>query len=532
MLHPRADVEPSRGPLPNGARMPAAESGATRKKAGNPCSGSPENRAKHVRLGERGCLPEVRFDDYVTDPKSHYDEMFEASGLVRPLYRALAQRLGELTPGEFEGRQRTVDLLLRNQGVTFTVYSDKAGIEKVFPFDPIPRLISAEEWERVEKGLIQRTEALNLFLKDIYGEQVILRDGLIEPELIYGASFFRREMIGMMPPRGIYTHVVGTDARNPSGVSYVLECREVMKRVFRVLFEHYGVRPVDDYAGWLREALQYVSPRDVDNPNVVVLTPGIYNSAYFEHSFLARQMGVTLVEGRDLVIKDGGVCMRTTDGLQRVDVIYRRIDDDFLDPIVFRPDSILGCPGLFGAYRSGQVALANAPGTGVADDKAIYPFVPDMIRYYMSEEPILPNVHTYIASRDDDRRYILEHLHELVVKQTDASGGYGMLIGTHSTATEREEFRKRIIASPRSYIAQPTISLGRHPTVVDGQLDGRCVDLRPYIIYGEKIRVIPGGLTRVALRKGSLVVNSSQGGGYKDTWVLAGEGNSATEAKA
>ena len=441
-----------------------------------------------------------------------------------------------------------VDLLLRNQGVTFTVYSDKAGIEKVFPFDPIPRLISAEEWERVERGLIQRTEALNLFLRDIYGEQVILRDGLIDPELIYGASFFRREMIGMQPPRGIYTHVVGTDiirdtdgtflvlednARNPSGVSYVLECREVMKRVFRVLFEHYGVRPVDDYAGWLREALQYVSPRAVDAPNVVVLTPGIFNSAYFEHSFLARQMGVTLVEGRDLVIKDGGVCMRTTDGLQRVDVIYRRIDDDFLDPVVFRPDSILGCPGLFGAYRSGQVALANAPGTGVADDKAIYPFVPDMIRYYMSEEPILPNVHTYIASRDDDRRYILEHLDELVVKQTDASGGYGMLIGPHSTAAERDDFRQRIIASPRSYIGQPTISLGRHPTVVDGKLDGRCVDLRPYIIYGEKIRVIPGGLTRVALRKGSLVVNSSQGGGYKDTWVLAGEGTAALpEAKA
>ncbi len=490
----------------------------------------------------------MRFDDYVTDPLSHYDEMFEASGVVRPLYRTLAQRMVEVPTSEFEARQRTVDLLLRNQGVTFTVYSDKAGIEKVFPFDPIPRLIAAEEWERIERGLIQRTEALNLFLRDIYGEQVILRDGLIDPELIYGASFFRREMIGMQPPRGIYTHVVGTDiirdtdgtflvlednARNPSGVSYVLECREVMKRVFRVLFEHYGVRPVDDYAGWLREALEYVAPRAVDAPNVVVLTPGIFNSAYFEHSFLARQMGVTLVEGRDLVIKDGSVCMRTTDGLQRVDVIYRRIDDDFLDPVVFKPDSILGCPGLFGAYRSGHVALANAPGTGVADDKAIYPFVPEMIRYYMSEEPILPNVKTYILSRDEDRRYVLEHLNELVVKQTDASGGYGMLIGPHSTAAEREDFKQRIVASPRSYIAQPTISLGRHPTVVDGQLDGRCVDLRPYIIYGEKIRVIPGGLTRVALRKGSLVVNSSQGGGYKDTWVLAGEGGTAApEAKA
>lgn len=481
----------------------------------------------------------MQFDDYATDPRSHYDEMFEAAGRVRPLYRALAQRMAELTPAEFEARQRTVDLLLRNQGVTFTVYSDKAGIEKVFPFDPIPRLIAADEWERIERGLIQRTEALNLFLRDIYGEQAILRDGIIEPELVYGASFFRREMIGMHPPRGIYTHVVGTDlvrdtdgtflvlednARNPSGVSYVLECREVMKRVFRVLFEHYGVRPVDDYAGWLRETLQHVAPRDVDKPTIVVLTPGIYNSAYFEHSFLAREMGVTLVEGRDLVIKDGGVCMRTTEGLQRVDVIYRRIDDDFMDPVVFRPDSILGCPGLFAAYRSGQVALANAPGTGVSDDKAIYPFVPEMIRYYLDQEPILPNVHTYIASREADRRYILEHLHELVVKQTDASGGYGMLIGTQSTAAERDEFRRRILANPRSYIAQPTISLARHPTVVDGQLDGRCVDLRPYILYGDKIRVIPGGLTRVALPKGSLVVNSSQGGGYKDTWVLAAEG--------
>jgi uncharacterized circularly permuted ATP-grasp superfamily protein len=488
----------------------------------------------------------VRFDEYATAPDSYYDEMFAAPGAVRPLYKALAQSMAELTPAEFEARQRTVDLLLRNQGVTFTVYSDQAGIEKVFPFDPIPRLISDDEWDGIERGLVQRTEALNLFLRDVYGEQKILTDGVLEPELVYGASFFRREMIGMEPPRGIYTHITGTDlirdtdgrflvlednARNPSGVSYVLECREVMKRVFRVLFEHYGVRPVDDYADWLRETLQYLAPRTVDEPNLVVLTPGVYNSAYFEHSFLARQMGVPLVEGRDLVVKDGAVCMRTTSGLQRVDVVYRRIDDDFLDPVVFRPDSILGCPGLFGAYRSGQVALANAPGTGVADDKAIYPFVPDMIRYYLGEDPILPNVHTYIASREDDRRYILEHLDELVVKQTDASGGYGMLVGTQSTAAQREEFARRIVDSPRSYIAQPTISLGRHPTVVDGRVDGRCVDLRPYILYGEKIRVIAGGLTRVALRKGSLVVNSSQGGGYKDTWVLAGEGRGAVEAR-
>lgn len=477
----------------------------------------------------------MEFDHYDVDPGS-YDEMFETSGALRPEYRALVQSLTELTESEFSARQHMVDLLLRNQGVTFTVYSDDAGIEKVFPFDPIPRLVAAKEWERIERGLIQRTQALNLFLADVYGEQHILDDKVIDPELVYGASFFRREMMGFVPPKGIYTHVIGTDmirdtdgrflvlednARNPSGVSYVLGCREVLKRVFRVLFEHYGVRPVDVYTDWLRDTLRHLSSNWGSFPTIVVLTPGVYNSAYFEHSFLARQMGVTLVEGRDLVVEDGNVCMRTTDGLKRVDVIYRRIDDDFLDPVVFREDSALGCPGMFAAYRSGRVALANAPGTGVADDKAIYPFVPDMIRYYMGEDAILPNVPTYIASRPDDRKYIIEHLDELVVKQTDASGGYGMLIGPHSTAADRSEFRSRVLAHPRSYIAQPTISLGRHPTLCDGKLEGRCVDLRPYILYGDSIRVIPGGLTRVALRKGSLVVNSSQGGGYKDTWVLS-----------
>jgi uncharacterized circularly permuted ATP-grasp superfamily protein len=482
----------------------------------------------------------VRLEDYEIDG-SAYDEMFEPGTGIRPLYRELAKRLDEFSQGEFESRRRMADILLRNQGVTFTVYSDRAGIEKVFPFDPIPRLVSAGEWARIERGLIQRIEALNLFLDDIHHRQRILADGVIDPELVYGATFFRREMIGMDPPRGIYVHVVGTDLirdrdgsflvlednlRNPSGVSYVLQCRAVLKRVLPVLFERYGVRPVDDYADWLRDTLLYVAPRGSADPTVVLLSPGIYNSAYFEHSFLARQMGVALVEGRDLVVKDGAVCMRSTRGLQRVDVIYRRIDDDFLDPIVSRHDSLLGCPGLFAAYRSGAVALANAPGTGVADDKAIYPFVPDMIRYYLGSEPILPNVPTYIASREEERKYILDHLGELVVKQRDASGGYGMLIGPHSTAAEREEFRKRVIARPRSYIAQPTISLGRHPTVVDGRLEGRCVDLRPYVLFGERIRVIPGGLTRVALRRGSLVVNSSQGGGYKDTWVLA-EGTDA-----
>jgi len=474
---------------------------------------------------------------YALDDSS-YDEMFTDAGAVRSLYTALAQRMAELGPNEFEARQRMADLLLRNQGVTFTVYSDSAGIEKVFPFDPIPRLLTASEWSHVERGLIQRTEALNLFLGDIYGPQRILEDKIIEPELIYGANFYRREMVGFVPPGGVYTHVVGTDlirdkdgtffvlednARNPSGVSYVLGCREVLKRVFRPLFEHYGVRPVDQYTDWLRETLEVVAPNSDHEPNVVVLTPGIYNSAYFEHSFLARQMGVPLVEGRDLIIDDGNVCMRTIGGLKKVDVIYRRIDDDFLDPIVFNPDSILGCPGLFAAYRGGKVTLANAPGTGICDDKAIYPFVPDMIRYYLGETPILPNVPTYIAARQHDLQYIVEHIEELVVKQTDASGGYGMLIGPHATKLEHERFRHLVRANPRAYIAQPTISLGRHPTVCDGQLEGRCVDLRPYILYGDRIRVIPGGLTRVALRKGSLVVNSSQGGGYKDTWVLSSE---------
>ncbi len=474
---------------------------------------------------------------YALDDSS-YDEMFAAGGQIRPLYAALAKRMAELNANEFDARRRMVDLLLRNQGVTFTVYSDSAGIEKVFPFDPIPRLLTPAEWSHVERGLIQRTEALNLFLGDIYGPQRILEDKIIEPELIYGAGFYRREMVGFVPPGGVYTHVVGTDlvrdkdgtffvlednARNPSGVSYVLGCREVLKRVFGVLFEHYGVRPVEQYTDWLRETLEVVAPNSEHEPNVVVLTPGIYNSAYFEHSFLARQMGVPLVEGRDLIIDEGNVCTRTIGGLKKVDVIYRRIDDDFLDPVVFNPDSILGCPGLFAAYRSGKVTLANAPGTGICDDKAIYPFVPDMIRYYLDETPILPNVPTHIAARPKDQKYIIEHIEDLVVKQTDSSGGYGMLIGPHATKSDHAKFRDLVRSHPRSYIAQPTISLGRHPTVCDGLLEGRCVDLRPYVLYGDRIRVIPGGLTRVALRKGSLVVNSSQGGGYKDTWVLSSE---------
>jgi uncharacterized circularly permuted ATP-grasp superfamily protein len=479
----------------------------------------------------------VRFSPYHSP--GFFDEVFDSDGSVRPVYRELVEQLRALGDEDFSQRRALAELLLRNQGVTFTVYSDDQGIEKVFPFDPIPRLVSAEEWSRVEAGLIQRIEALNLFLQDVYHEQHILNDGIIPASLIHGATFFRREMMGFEPPHGVYTHVVGTDlvrdgtgelfvlednARNPSGVSYVLECRNVVRRVFPGLFQQYGVRPVDDYARWLLEALLHVAPSGTNQPTAVLLSPGVFNSAYFEHSFLSREMGIPLVEGRDLVIKDGAVCMRSTHGLQRIDVIYSRIDDDFIDPIVFRKDSLLGCAGLFAAYRSGAVTLCNAPGSGVADDKAVYPYVPDMIRYYLDQEPILPNVPTYIAARPDDLSYILEHLPELVVKQTDASGGYGMMIGPKATRAEHEEFRQKLLASPRSYIAQPTLQIGTHPTVSDEGVGGRCVDLRPYVLYGDRVRVIPGGLTRVALRKGSLVVNSSQGGGYKDTWVLAPEG--------
>ncbi len=486
----------------------------------------------------------MRLDEYRKEP-NFYDEMFEAGGKVRPLYSPLAERLGTMGDAELRRRCEMADLLLRNQGVTFTVYSEKEGIEKVFPFDPVPRLISEEDWRHVERGLIQRVEALNLFLHDVYHEQRILADGVIDPELVFGASFYQREMIGMDPPRGVYVHINGTDlirdengqflvlednCRSPSGVSYVLECRAVLKRVFPQLFQEYGVRPVEDYAAWLRDTLHFTAPvGSGSEPTAVVLTPGIYNSAYFEHSFLARQMGVPLVEGRDLVINEGAVCMRTVNGLKRVDVIYRRVDDEFIDPIQFRPDSVLGCAGLFSAYRAGTVALVNAPGTGVADDKAIYPFVPDMIRYYLDAEPILPNVPTYLGARPSDLKYITENLDKLVVKQTDASGGYGMLMGPMASAAERDEFKRRVLAKPRSYIAQPMIRLGQHPTIVDGQLEGRCVDLRPFVLYGDRVRVIPGGLTRVALRKGSLVVNSSQGGGYKDTWVLAAEGSASEE---
>ena len=473
------------------------------------------------------------FDNY--NVNGLFDEMFEEAGRARPHYEPVLSRLTAIGRDLFDRRRKMADVSFRNQGITFTVYSDSSGVERIFPFDLVPRIIPADEWETIEKGLVQRLTALNLFCRDIYHEQRILREGVIPPEMIYSAQMFRREMIGLNVPRDIYIHICGTDlirdvdgnylvlednGRTPSGVSYVLENRAVMKRVLPALFGAYRVRSIEDYPHNLLRCLRHIAPRQEDDPAVVVLTPGIYNSAYFEHSFLARQMGVELVEGRDLVVDNNTVYMRTVAGLRRVDVIYRRLDDDFLDPLTFRPDSNLGVPGLMNAYRCGNVALANAVGTGVADDKAIYPYVPDMIRFYLKEEPILNNVQTYICSREADRKYVLEHLHELVVKSTNESGGYGMLMGHQASKEEREVFADKIRADPRNFIAQPVIQLSQHPSLIEQRFEGRRIDLRPYILFGEKVIVMPGGLTRVALREGSLVVNSSQGGGSKDTWVL------------
>lgn len=465
-----------------------------------------------------------------------YDEMFDRALEPRPHYHTLARRLQTISPGEFWRRKTMTDLSMRQDGVGFTVYRQEEGIERIWPMDPVPRIIPAAEWQHIEQGLTQRLTALNLFLQDIYHDQLILHDRIIDPRLVYNAAFFRPEFMDAVVPKGIYIHVCGTDlirdadgrylvlednARTPSGVSYMLHNRQVLKRVFPQLFEQHDVRATDDYPAALLDVLKHIAPAAAADPTVVLLTPGIFNSAYFEHSFLAQRMGIELVEGRDLLIDQNRVFMRTTRGLQRVDVIYRRIDDDYLDPLTFRPESSLGVPGLVNAYRAGKVALANSIGTGIADDKGVYPFVPDMIRYYLKQDPILPNVETFRAAEPSQRSHILANLESLVVKKVNESGGYGMLIGPASTATQREDFRALIQANPRDYIAQPTIQLSTHPTFVDGKLEGRHVDLRPFILCGEKIVVVPGALTRVALPKGSLVVNSSQGGGSKDTWVLA-----------
>jgi len=472
------------------------------------------------------------------DTGEFYDEMFAGPGEARPHYQRLLQRFTELKKDEFDRKRELATLTLLRQGVTFTVYSDAQGTERIFPFDLIPRIISAEEWRKIERGLEQRITALNLFLHDIYHGQSILRDGVIPKEYVWQAKDFRPEFMHFNVPRNIYIHVCGTDlvrdrdgnflvlednARCPSGVSYLIQNRQVMRRVFPNLFAQHRVRPVEDYSQELLNVLRYMSPAGKPNPTVVLLTPGIYNSAYFEHSFLARSMGIEIVEGRDLVARDGKIFMRTTKGLQPVDVIYRRINDDFLDPEVFRKDSGLGVPGLVEAYRKGNVSLANSIGTGIADDKVIYHFVPKMIRYYLDQDAILPNVETYLASNESDRAFILENLEKLVVKAANESGGYGMLVGSHSTEAEREEFRARIQKQPRNYIAQPIVPLSRSPAFDQHVIRGRHVDLRPYILSGEKIKIIPGALTRVALCDGSLVVNSSQGGGSKDTWVLEEE---------
>ena len=466
---------------------------------------------------------------------SAYDEMFASPDAPRSHYAPLFERLIELGPVELERRNKLADLTMRQQGITFTVYGRKQGVERIIPFDPIPRLIAAAEWDRIERGLMQRVRALNLFIHDVYHDRLILKDRIVPPELVFGATGYRRDCVGLQVPNNIYIHVAGIDlirdsdgrylvlednGRTPSGVSYVLKNRQVMKQVFPLLFDQYVVRPVEDYTDNLLAVLRSIAPAGCDDPTVVILTPGMYNSAYYEHSFLARQMGVELVEGRDLVLDRGQIFRRTTRGLKRVDVIYRRVDDDFLDPLAFRPDSMLGVAGLLGAYQAGNVGLANALGTGVADDKGIYPFVPDMIRFFLNEEPILDNVETFRPLIPSHRQHILANLESLVVKAVDASGGYGMLIGPASTRAQRDEFAAKIEANPRGFIAQPTISLSRHPTLVDGRLDGRHIDLRPFVLYGEDIIVMPGGLTRVALPEGSLVVNSSQGGGTKDTWVL------------
>jgi len=474
------------------------------------------------------------FRGYQTE--NFFDEMFRAPGTPRDGAGLLIQKLESLDEGELRERQAAAEQALLRMGITFNVYGDKSGTERIFPFDVIPRIVEAADWKVLERGLRQRVYALNLFINDIYNEQKIIKDGVVSRELIESAASFRRQCIGLKPPRGIWCHVTGTDLvrhndgnwyvlednlRTPSGVSYVLENRQIMKRTLPQVFEACNVLPVAEYPSKLLDMLHFLAPEHVADPTAAVLTPGVFNSAYFEHSFLAKQMGVELVEGRDLVVVDGRVLMRTTKGFEPIHVLYRRIDDDFLDPLAFRPDSLLGVPGLLDVYRAGRIALANAPGTGIADDKVIYAYVPKIIKYYLNEDAIISNVPTHVCFEPEDRKYVLEHLETLVVKAANESGGYGMLIGPHSTEEQRTEFAKRIEANPRNYIAQPTLSLSRVPVIVDDHFEGRHVDFRPYILYGKDIFVLPGGLTRVALKKGSLVVNSSQGGGSKDTWVLA-----------
>lgn len=470
------------------------------------------------------------------DPNGFYDELISSPGYPRAAARTLTSYLRSLSDEEIHERKAAAEHAIVEMGITFTVYTEGGNIDRAWPFDIIPRIIPRKEWARVEEGLKQRLTALNLFIHDLYNEQKIVRDKVFPQEVLAQSRNFREQCVGIQPAHGVWAHICGSDLvrdkdgtifvlednlRVPSGVSYMLENRQVTKRVFPELFENYSILPVDEYPSQLFDMLASLSPRPLDYPEVVVLTPGIYNSAYFEHSFLAQRMGAELVEGSDLLVGDDDcVYMRTVGGLERVDVIYRRIDDLFLDPEAFNPDSLLGVPGLMRAWRKGNVALANAPGAGVADDKVVYAFVPEIIRYYLDEDPVIPNVPTYRCMYRDEREHVLAHLEELVIKPANESGGYGMLIGPHASKRQRAEFADLIRKDPRNYIAQPTLALSTTPTLCDEHLEPRHVDLRPFILQGVRTDVTAGGLTRVALRKGSLVVNSSQGGGSKDTWIV------------
>lgn len=470
--------------------------------------------------------------DYATD---FYDEMFAGPSEPRPQYASIRDRLIQLNGDDIGRRQQAAQLSFLNQGITFTVYGDEESTERIIPTDILPRVISGEEWSYMERGLEQRIRALNLFLKDVYHDAKIISEGIVPKELVFTCKHYTRMMRGLRVSRDVYISIAGSDLvrdgdgryavlednlRVPSGVSYMLANREVSKRVLPRLFGECNVRPIDHYPRALLATLQSLAPVQRPEVNVVVMTPGVFNSAYFEHTFLARQMGVDLVEGRDLLVHNNVVYQRTTAGLKRVDVIYRRIDDEFIDALAFRSDSMLGVPGLFNAYRAGNVALSNAIGNGLADDKAVYAYVPAMIRHYLNEDPILPNVETFMCHEPAQRQHVLANLDKLVVKAVGEAGGYGMLIGPHSTAQQRDDFANAIRANPRNYIAQPTLALSRAPTFVDGRIEPRHIDLRPFILFGERITIVPGGLTRVALNRGSLVVNSSQGGGSKDTWVV------------
>ncbi len=476
-------------------------------------------------------MPRIDFDKYETI--GFHDEMFDNSGNARAHYELFQARLQEIGWSKLNFLQHSTDRAQLSMGMTFNVYSDNQGVERILHLDIIPRIITGEDWDLLEKGLSQRITALNMFVNDIYNEQKILKDRVLPKELILSSPTYLKQCVGFTPPEQVWCHISGSDLirggdgqfyvlednlRCPSGVSYMLENREILKRTFPELFECLKVRPVHQYVHNLRDMLESLTP--ASPASIAILTPGTYNSAYFEHAYLAQQIGAELVEGRDLVVKDDFVYMITTKGLKKIDVIYRRVDDEFIDPSVFRKDSLLGTAGLFNAYRKGNVVLVNAPGAGVADDKAVYAYIPKIIKYYLDEEALIPNVKTYICAEHDDLSYVLENIDKLVVKQTDASGGYGMLVGPKSTKEEQKEFVVKIKTSPRNYIAQPMINLSRVPTLSEDCIEGRHVDLRPYILYGKEMTIVPGALTRVALKKGSIVVNSSQGGGSKDTWVL------------